>query len=359
MTKFEENTLTDYLKEISRHQHLKYFDRASVALKSLLLGLENKAESKTIAVPSFLCHAPVSAIVAAGWKPYFLDTSLESAQVTSESLLLAKKNGVKVFLWVHMFGLSNESEIYRNLAKEPGFFVIEDACLSLGAKSFDSYCGAFGNVSLYSFGPTKNLYLGGGGAIVYSEDSLLFKIECEKTDLLKESHFKVMFYEALQTFRENDDSSSLKGLIEAYIPYLPTTWDMSNRLKFNRHHFDVSLKSRMEKFQMYESSLKGTNIHVFKSKNMTPWRFVFRIPGLNRQEQNTIATYLKEHGLDVSSWYVPCHLMVDMDCHSDSLKNTETLSNEIFQLWLDESISIEKIKINCEILIRCLRRVLQ
>ena len=73
-----------------------------------------------------------------------------------------------------------------------------------------------------------------------------------------------------------------------------------------------------------------------------PWRYVFRLPGIDWQTQHDIAESLRATGMHVSNWYLPAHWFFGW--RAGALPGVETLAREVFQFWLDDSIGIEAIR---------------
>jgi dTDP-4-amino-4,6-dideoxygalactose transaminase len=73
---------------------------------------------------------------------------------------------------VHPFGIPVAMGPALAAARSVGALVIEDAAQAMGARNENRHLGTRGHVGLYSFGPGKPLALGGGGAVVTSDETL-------------------------------------------------------------------------------------------------------------------------------------------------------------------------------------------
>ncbi len=74
----------------------------------------------------------------------------------------------------HLFGLASPVSEIRYLCNAKGIFLIEDCAQSIGGSLENRALGSFGDVSTFSFYPTKNLgALGDGGAIASSDSHVL------------------------------------------------------------------------------------------------------------------------------------------------------------------------------------------
>jgi dTDP-4-amino-4,6-dideoxygalactose transaminase len=74
---------------------------------------------------------------------------------------------------VHLFGRLADMAAIGRVAGEHGIPVMEEACQAFGACRGGRMAGAFGDLAVFSFGPTKPVTgLGEGGAIVTSDAAL-------------------------------------------------------------------------------------------------------------------------------------------------------------------------------------------
>lgn len=84
----------------------------------------------------------------------------------------------KVLTPVHFSGLSCDMQEIAELAKEYGFFVVEDASHAIGGKYYDSFVGGckYSDISILSFHPVKIITTGEGGMLTTNNDLLANKI---------------------------------------------------------------------------------------------------------------------------------------------------------------------------------------
>ena len=112
------------------------------------------------------------AILAVGAKPVFvdindrgqLDASLVEAKITKKT---------KAILPVNLYGLSPDYQLLKKLAKKHHLPIIEDAAQAHGSYYQQAKLGTFGDISCFSFYPTKNLgAFGDGGAIATNNEKI-------------------------------------------------------------------------------------------------------------------------------------------------------------------------------------------
>jgi aminotransferase len=114
-----------------------------------------------VIVPSFTWVSCAHAVVLAGHHPVFCDVDLETQNVTVETVRAAMTPKTKAIMVVHYAGLP----VRLAPICELGLPVIEDAAHAVDSKLGDRYCGAIGDVGVYSFDAVKNLVMGEGGAV--------------------------------------------------------------------------------------------------------------------------------------------------------------------------------------------------
>ncbi len=353
----KKNKLSIFLEEITSNKKLIFGDRASHLLGTHLKDLKKRnLFGSKIAVPALLCHAPIAAIIDAGWEPYFLEIDKTSGQVKEAAIKEAMENHVSCFLWVHMYGNPHESEIYSELCHNQDFYIIEDCCLSLGAKFQSGWTGSKGDTSLFSFGETKPFNVGGGGCLALKNEFSDFETHpYEKSD---GTSFREKFYEHMIQYKQTGNSSYLTGLIDDYIPFLGEVSISGDLNKFNKANYFDEVKRRREKNLLYTKFLGDSISPVKSDERSVPWRFIFRIDGISGKKQYELSERMRADGIHVSNWYLPAHFMTKEKCEGTStLNNTEEFSNEVFQLWLDESHDDEKIEKNCQKILKIIKEI--
>ncbi|AYV57241.1 DegT/DnrJ/EryC1/StrS family aminotransferase [Leptospira kmetyi] len=143
-------------------------DALIIALKSL--NIEKGAE---IIVPSNTYIATILAILHAGLKPVLVEPDIRTYNIDSSKIEEKISKNTKGILIVHLYGKPCEMNSILKLKEKYGLFLLEDCAQSHGASYMERKTGTFGDISGFSFYPTKNLgALGDGGAIVTNNSEL-------------------------------------------------------------------------------------------------------------------------------------------------------------------------------------------
>ena len=118
----------------------------------------------------------VSAIIAAGATPVFIDVDPDTYLIDLNFVSGAVTKKTKAIMPVHLFGNSVDIMALREMVGDE-IFIIEDACQAHGTEINGLKVGALGDIGAFSFYPTKNLGgYGDGGMVVTDSDKLAERI---------------------------------------------------------------------------------------------------------------------------------------------------------------------------------------
>ena len=135
-------------------------DALILCLKSLGIG---KGHEVITVTNSF--YATAGAIVACGAKPIFVDCD-DRYQINVNKIESKINKKTKAILPVHWGGASPDMFAIKKIAEKNKIFLIEDACMGIGAKIKGKKPGTFGIVNAFSMHPLKSLNVMGDGGMV-------------------------------------------------------------------------------------------------------------------------------------------------------------------------------------------------
>lgn len=139
----------------------------------LMLGLQALGvRKKAVAVPNNVCFSVIQAILYSGNIPLFLDIDEDDFGLSPE--VLVRANGFDAVIAVHAYGRMCKIETIAAICKRIGVPLIEDLAVAQGAGNETAPAGAYGDLSVLSFGAGKIIDIGHGGA-VFSDDPELIK----------------------------------------------------------------------------------------------------------------------------------------------------------------------------------------
>ena len=127
-------------------------------------------ESADVILPAISCATPANAALLAGVTPRFADVDPATGMPSLETIqqLWSPKTCAVVF--IHLYGQTADLRALAQWCREKRILLIEDIAQALGARLPDgTSVGSVGDLSVYSFNPTKILDSGGGALLIRSE----------------------------------------------------------------------------------------------------------------------------------------------------------------------------------------------
>jgi len=144
------------------------------AALEMSLMLNDVGPGDEVILPSYNFTSAATAITKFFAKPVFCDIDLRNGCLDVEMLEDLVTPKTKVITWVNYAGLAPNLQYIKDLSKERGIALVEDAAhnfgeLSINQKELTGDCVAF------SFHASKNLQCGEGGALLVRDDDLVSK----------------------------------------------------------------------------------------------------------------------------------------------------------------------------------------
>ncbi|MEZ6068095.1 MAG: DegT/DnrJ/EryC1/StrS family aminotransferase [Planctomycetaceae bacterium] len=140
-------------------------DALILALRALDIG----PGDEVITTP-FSFFATASCISRVGATPVFADIDPVTFNIAPQAIEAAITPRTRAIIPVHLFGQCAEMEPIWRLAVQHELAVIEDAAQAIGAGYRGRRAGVLGNISCFSFFPTKNLGGAGDGGLMTTDD---------------------------------------------------------------------------------------------------------------------------------------------------------------------------------------------
>ncbi len=164
--------------EFARYNSVKYcvgvasgLDALTISL--LTLGIPQKSE---IIVPSNTYIATILSIINSGHIPVLVEPDLSTYNIDPNRIENSITPKTKAVMIVHLYGKPCDMDPIMDLCRRKNLFLIEDCAQAHGAEYKGKKVGTFGDMSAFSFYPTKNLgCLGDGGAILTNNDEYFHK----------------------------------------------------------------------------------------------------------------------------------------------------------------------------------------
>ncbi len=175
LNKFEEK-----LSEISLGKDIAAVSSGTSAihLALILLGIQNGDE---VLCSSFTFSASANPIVYQGATPIFIDSELDTWNMSPEFLELAIKDRItrgkkpKAIILVHLYGMPAKMNEILEISNKYDIPIIEDAAEGLGSTYFGKPLGCMSDFGIYSFNGNKIITTSGGGALISSDSEMINK----------------------------------------------------------------------------------------------------------------------------------------------------------------------------------------
>jgi dTDP-4-amino-4,6-dideoxygalactose transaminase len=297
-------------------------DALEIALRAVGVGLGSKVA--TVANAGFYTSTASHAIGA----------SLVYIEIDPATFLMSvedfrdKANNQKIDAVVvtHLYGMPAKIKEIKDIAKAKNITVIEDCAQAHGLKIDGKFAGTLGDISTFSFYPTKNLgALGDGGAIVTDSDTLK-----EKILQLRQYGWAAKYQVAMQ-FGRNSRLDEIQAAI------------LSKKLKdLNQHN-----KLRKDAVELYQKELVDTPV-IFSSVISAG---VNHLLPILVEDRDQLTKFLKKEGIQTAIHYPIADHQQSAYSAGHSLPFTEKFCNSVLSLPLypgiaDSSISYvaEKIR---------------
>ncbi len=161
-------------KEFAKYVGVKHCISTNNGTDALILCLKSIGISPgdEVITVSNTFYASVGAIVSCGATPVLVDCD-NRYQIDVNLIQKAITRKTKAILPVHWGGASPDMIKINKIAKKNKLFVIEDACMGIGAQLNKKRPGTFGIANAFSMHPLKTLnVMGDGGMVVTNNDKL-------------------------------------------------------------------------------------------------------------------------------------------------------------------------------------------
>ena len=187
LNKFEEK-----LSEISEGKDIAAVSSGTSAihLALILLGIQNGDE---VLCSSFTFSASANPIVYQGATPIFIDSELDTWNMSPEFLELAIKDRIKrgkkpkAIILVHLYGMPAKMNEILEISNKYDIPIIEDAAEGLGSTYFGKPLGCISDFGIYSFNGNKIITTSGGGALISSDSEMINKAKFLSTQAKDDS----------------------------------------------------------------------------------------------------------------------------------------------------------------------------
>lgn len=166
--------LVDSLSQMHRGSNVLLVSSGTAALE-ILLRAAGVSAGHEVLLSGYDYPGNFWAIERVGARPALVEVEPKTWNLCFESLNVAfdsREGECSVLIASHLHGCLQPIRQLRSWCDERGILLIEDACQAIGSEIGDEPIGTLGHAGIFSFGGTKVLSAGRGGALVTHDERL-------------------------------------------------------------------------------------------------------------------------------------------------------------------------------------------
>jgi dTDP-4-amino-4,6-dideoxygalactose transaminase len=288
------------------------------ALHLALLAAGVAPGDEVITVP-FTFVASVAAVLYAGARPVLVDIDPRSFTMDPAAIEAAITPRTKAILPVHLYGQPTDMDTIVEIARRHNLVVIEDAAQAHGAKYKGRTVGSIGDITCFSFYPTKNLGAYGEGGAVTTNNAA----HARTIRMLRDWGQDGKYHHVLRGY--NYRMEGLQGAI----------------LRVKLRHLERWTEARRAVAKQYDRLLANCGLELPVEM---PWaRHVYHVYTLRSEDRDVLQTALRAAGIQTAIHYaVPAHLQpayADLGYGKGSLPQSEAAARQVLSLPIYPELS--------------------
>ena len=299
-----------------------------VALQSL--GIKH---GDGVLTTTFSFIATSNAIIHAGAIPEFVDADPSDFNLSARTAEASLTPKTRAIIPVHLYGRPCQMEEFRDLAREKGVKLVEDACQAHGAEYMGKRTGSFGDAACFSFYPSKNMTVGGDGGMITTNDESVAEAARSIRDCGREGSSKYAMSRIGYTSRLNSANAAIGRVQLRRLD----DWNLARR--------------RIASF--YRRELEGTDEIELPAEDRPEARSVYHLFVIRSPVRDRIKERLAAKGVETGVHYpIPIHLQtpyrMTYGYGEGSFPMSELLAGEVLSLPLHANIKEEDVKFVCD-----------
>lgn len=325
-----ERDLQQKLIEFLGIENIQLFSNGHSALEVAIKALDLKGE---IITTPFTFASTTQAIINNDLTPVYADVSEEYYNLDPNNIEDLITDKTEAIIPVHVFGNPCEVKKIEKIAKDYDLKVIYDAAhafgVSLNGKSIVNY----GDISMFSFHATKVFNTIEGGALVFNDDELTYKLKSLKNFGITPDNEEVMFLG--QNAKMNEFEAAM-GLV-------------------NLNYVGEAIEIRKELYETYIDSLssleENNKVKVIRPEKDVDYNYSYFTIKLNTQEERDyIFNKLPEYNVYSKKYfYPPCNEFPAYDFERNT-PVAHDVSNTILSLPLYKGLLTDDVEKICKII---------
>ncbi len=314
-------------QEFARYCNASYGVGVNSGTDALYLGLSALGiqEGDEVIVPTFTFIATALCVSFCRATPVFVDVESDTYNIDPKAFERAITPKTKAIIIVHLYGQPANMDEIITIAKKHGIKIVEDAAQSHGAAYKGKRVGNLGDVSCFSFYPTKSLGACGDAGMIVTSDKAVY----ERALMLRD-YGRMGRYE-----HKIKGTNSRLDTLQAVV--------LLAKLK----HLDKWNQMRAHNASLYNQLLKNVDgvVTPLLKENRT---HVYQTYAILVKNRDKVMEALKAKGISVLVHYpIPLHLQEafkELGYRQGDFPISERISSEILSLPMYPHLTEKQIK---------------
>ncbi len=362
MKRFGLTVLEDRLSDELGYAHAVLFGRARSAVAALIQ-IMDPSPMFEILIPTNVCTALLTAVWWSNARVRLVPIDRTTGLVPDARLAEAIRNapGRGLAIATQLYGFRQQHPMTIAVARERGWYVLENDTLLTGAKSVGNGLSPFADALLASFGYAKTLDVGGGGAILTDDPALAAELRrCASHYPMLDEEAENAELAAMLERRKLLAHANANERLQRRIPResAPLKFRFPARLAkpLNDRLTRVGniAARRRERAARWHSSLRplGDALLQIDLDQPLPWRVIRRAP-LARE---AMVSALREAGFDAGTNYPPLadEFPAELSCFKDH--DASAWGAQVINLWVTDDYDDRRIDAAASVMAQVLER---
>jgi dTDP-4-amino-4,6-dideoxygalactose transaminase len=323
-----------------------------------------KSSEAEVILPSISCATPANAALLAGVTPRFADVDPNTGMPTLQSIQERWTPQTCAVVFIHLFGQTADLRPLAEWCGAKHILLIEDLAQALGARLPDgTAAGSVGDLSVYSFNPTKILECGGGALLIRNPKLVPVCAGLAESDPLPPEIDEAQSKTLALSYRNLHHS--LVGLLRARAVDEVSSAFLKLQPAFQRLYLrrmknpaalvtawaglQLSLQHRYRNAQQYDEILEAGNWRRISQwqRSGVCWRYSLLVNFPDGLVDFSEA--VRRDGFHVSNLYWPVN---DFFRPGDLCPNASQFARRIVNLWVDQTVDPQWVRRCGESLLR-------
>ncbi len=320
-----------------------------------------KITQPEVIVPAMMCATAANTALIAGLTPRFADVAANTGLMTLETVQARYTENTIAVVVIHLLGHMIDIEPIAEWCKAENLLLIEDPTHALSAKYPNGdYAGSVGDVSVFSFNPTKIIDRG-NGVLVSKNAEVTQSLKRLMSDPIfpdvdnnirhqlalsyRNLHHSLVGILRLNNISNQNISGAFNKVRSAYDALYLRPVNPEIDLNSAWENLPDALHHRLKLANIYAERLQHPTLHLLTDFQQSGvcWRFSLLIS--NPEKQVAFSEAIRRDGFHVSNLYWAANQFFKPD---DVCEGADSFSRQIVNLWVDASVDEDYVNRCCD-----------